>query len=223
MLNKKETAIKLRQAGQSYNEISKKLAVAKGTLSYWFKGLAGFDKIKEKNLRIAKQVWAANITAFNKKRAATAREKWLVDQKMAAKEITTISSQELLLIGTALYWAEGYKKGKWNVVFSNSDPMMNRLMIIFFTKICQIPKDKIKAQIQLHHQNQVAAALDYWPKIINLPLKQFLKPNIQISRRSKLRRGNTLPYGTLRIKIDNVKLLNKIKGWIIGLEDNIGV
>jgi hypothetical protein len=141
-------------------------------------------------------------------------------QQVAECKINKLTKKDLLLIGTALYWAEGYKRGKWSIIFSNADPQMHKLMIKFFTSICQVPIEKIKAQIQIHHNIKPDAALAYWSKTIGLPTKQFSKPTYQLSKSSKLKRNNNLPYGTLRIRINNVELVNKIKGWIVGLTKN---
>lgn len=214
---KKEEAIKLRMAGQSYNEISKKLNVPKGTLSYWFKDLAVSEDIKRKNISAAKRKWSKSITDYNKKRSKIARRRWAQEQTEAAVDIKPFSLNDLKLVGAALYWAEGYKRGNWNVIFSNADPRMHKLMMKFFIKICGVPIDKIKAQVQTHHNVSVPVALKYWSGVIGLPMRQFLKTNISISKSSKFKRGNRLPFGTLRIKIDDVRLVNRIKGWIIGL------
>ena len=90
----KQLAIKLRLFGSSYNEISKKLSIPKGTLSYWFKDIAMSNKIKESNISSAKEVWAKNISAYNKLRSIKVREKW--------GDIQVISIMGLLLLCSSL-------------------------------------------------------------------------------------------------------------------------
>ena len=221
MRKDKKQAIKLRQSGYSYNEISKKLKIPKSTLSGWFSRVNNLRTITKRNIEKAKKRWAANIIAYNKHRAKLAHKAWRETQNEAIQEIKKLSKQDLKLVGSALYWAEGYKRGKWNVIFCNSDPSMIRLMMKFFQKICKIPISKIKVQIQLYPNISVKSATNYWSGVTKLSFKQFLKPICQISRSSKLKRKNTLPFGTLRIKINDVKLVNKIKGWISGLHKNI--
>jgi hypothetical protein len=193
------------------------LGVAKGTLSYWFKGDKRLSLIKQKLIDKAKRQWAKNITLYNKKRSLLARQKWIETQKIAEQEIGIISKNKLLLIGTALYWSEGYKRGNWSVVFVNADPLMNQLMMRYFREICGVAEDKIRAQVQVHNNISYRKSLDYWSKIIHLPKVRFYRPMIVENKASKLRRRNNLPYGTLRIKINDVNLLNRIKGWINGL------
>jgi len=219
-MNKKEQAEKLRLEGFSYNEINKKLGIPKSTLSFWLRDLKGSDKIKLNNVNKAKKKWAKNITAYNKKRSVEARKRWLVIQKDSSNKVTKISKKELFLIGVALYWAEGYKKGNWNVIFSNADARMNQIMMRFFLEICKIPKEKIKANIQIHKENQIKKSLIYWSKIINLPKKQFNKTVIVNSKSSKMKVKEELTYGTLQIRVNSVELVNKMKGWIEGMAIN---
>jgi Mn-dependent DtxR family transcriptional regulator len=217
MRKNKVQAISLRKTGLSYNQIAKRLKIPKSTLSGWLKDIQESKVIKGKNIDKAKKKWAENIVAYNKRRSEIARVEWGKIQNLSSKEIGKISRREMKLVGSALYWAEGYKRGNWNLVFCNSDPNMLRLMIIFFVKICGVPPQKMKAQVQIHHNISAQSATKYWSKILKLPPNQFLKPIYQVSRSSKLKRRNNLPFGTLRIKINDVKLVNKIKGWINGL------
>lgn len=217
----KGAASELRQKGHSYNQISQRLNIPKSTLSYWFKNLNDSQKIKFLNISKAKVIWAKNITAYNKQRATLCRIKWLNTQKGSEKEVGKLSNRELCLIGAALYWAEGFKKTNWNVVFCNSDPHMIRLMLKFFKNICDVKKDKLRAQIQVHPNVSVKIATTYWANITRIPANQFSKPILQVSKSSKNKRGNTLPYGTLRLRVNDVHLINRIKGWIVGLGKSI--
>lgn len=219
-MTKKEEAIKLRLLGKSYNEIVDVVGVSKGTLSYWFKNNNKLDKIKTQNISKAKKQWALNITKYNKERSKRCRLKWETDQLSAKKDIKTINNKELLILGTALYWAEGYKRGNWNVIFCNSDPNMNKIMMKYFTTICKVSKSKIKAQIHIHNDNDYPQALSYWSKTLSLPKQQFQRPLTLLSKSSKGKMPHRLPYGTLRIRINDVELLNKIKGWILALANH---
>lgn len=213
----KEEAIKLRIKGISYNEISRQLGIPKSTLSGWFKKLRSSKQVRLENISRAKRIWAKNIIVYNKQRSVDSRKRWEQIQQKHIKEIGQLSSRELLLVGAALYWAEGYKKSNWNLVFCNSDPLMIVLIMKFFLKICEVPMDKIKGQIQIHRNISPEQSLNYWARISGIPKTQFTKPIYQLTKSSKSIRGNTLPYGTFRILINDVVLVNKIKGWISGL------
>ena len=74
----KDRAIQMRMRGLSYNVISKKLQIAKSTLSYWFHNDHTSSKIKEENITKAKQQWAKNIRSYNILRAKKALSSVLV-------------------------------------------------------------------------------------------------------------------------------------------------
>jgi len=218
-IKNKEKAILLRQQGKSYNEIARFLCVSKSTLSLWLRNIQMPAEVKKKLWDKTRKKWASNITKFNKQRAKIAKEKAGTIQKSTSKDIKKISKRELLLIGAALYWAEGYKKSRWSVVFSNSDSLMIRLIMRFFREICKIEENKFFATVQIHPNTTSQKSINYWSKITKLPKKQFRKTYSRLTPSSKRKRAiNILPYGTLRISISDVKTINKIKGWIMGLE-----
>ena len=90
-LKEKELAIKLRRRGLSYNEILRKVPVAKSSLSLWLKsvGLAKKQKqrLTKKKLAAARRGWEARR---NKRLVSTT----LIKDKARA-EIKNISKREL--------------------------------------------------------------------------------------------------------------------------------
>lgn len=221
MKQDKIRAIKLRKQGKSYNDINRLIGVPKSTLSYWLKDVKLSKKVENSIIKKARRKWAKNITEYNIKRAKIARKNRLKMQDSASKEISKLSKKDLKLIGTALYWAEGYKKTNWQVLFCNSDPEMVKIMIRFFREICKIDKNKFRPNVQIHLNISENTAKKYWSKIVNLPVNSF-KTTLYQSKASKGRRPkNSLPYGTFRLGINDVKLVNKIKGWITGLYKNV--
>lgn len=215
---KKEKAIQLRKAGLTYNQISRNLKVPKSTLCSWFKLLSFNDKIKKENYSKAQLKWAATLIKYNKDRAQILQDKSISEQLVAEKEIKRIDYDRLKIIGICLYWAEGYKKGRWGVVFSNSDPNMIKVMMKFFLSVCLVDKNKIKGQVQIHKNITTKEANKYWCKVSGITIGNIRKVQTVISSSSKGKRKiNTLPYGTFRIIINDVKTVNLIKGWINGL------
>lgn len=219
MRKDKQRAISLRRQGKSYNEIVKILTISKSTLSLWLRDIKMPAEIKQKFWNETRKKWAQNITKFNKERAVIAREKAQQIQDLASKDIGKISRRELFLVGIALYWAEGHKKSRWQLDFSNSDPLMMKLMMRFFREIYNVKEDKFFATAQIHPNVTPQKAVNYWSKITKIPKKQFLKTYTRITPSSKRKRAfNTLPYGTLRVSVSSVEMTNKMKGWISGLE-----
>jgi len=222
MRQDKQKAILLRKRGKSYNEIVKILDISKSTLSLWLRNIKMPSDIKKRFWNKTRKKWAKSITKFNKERAKIAKQKAQKIQDLTSRNIKRVSKRELLLIGSALYWAEGYKKSRWVVVFSNSDPLMIKLIMKFFREICQIKEDRFRAMVQIHPNTTSQKSINYWSKITKIPKKQFQKTYSKLTPSSKRKRAiNILPYGTLRISISDVETINKIKGWIKGLESSI--
>ena len=108
----KQLAIELRLKGKTYNEINETLGVAKSTLSGWLRNVKLSKKIESELLNKKQRSWRKTIIVFNKKRAEKIRAKSKTDQEKWSQEIKNLTEKELKLVGTALYWAEGYKKNK---------------------------------------------------------------------------------------------------------------
>lgn len=143
-------------------------------------------------------------------------------EKKSSKEIKKLSFSDLKLIGSALYWAEGGTKNRNRLQFSNSNPLMIKVAMRFFRKVCCAPDNKIKALIHIYPGMNYKKALDFWRKITKLPKNNFYPPRIQISRASKKKRPrNTLPCGTIHLTILDTKLACMVKGWIIGMAKNL--
>ncbi len=165
MRTDKGLAISLRKRGKSYNQITDILKVPKSTLSLWLRNIKMPPGVEKKLWDKTRKKWARSITEFNKKRGEAARQRAKKAQEDAAKDIRPLSRKELLLVGAALYWAEGYKKTRWVLQFSNSDPEMVKLMMRFFKEVCGIPKGKIKAAVQIHPNVTSEKAINYWSRI----------------------------------------------------------
>ncbi len=220
----KKKAISLRKKGMSYNNIRKSLGIkSKGTLSYWFKNIEFSKKTKElleKNNRIAHEKGLFNANRDRKIKIDRENNDAYIN---GIKLINSISKNELLLIGTSLYWAEGTKSEKINPAlnFSNSDPLMVSVYMKFLREILKIPEIKIRAGIHIYPSIPENKARKFWSSITKLPEDRFYIIT-QISRASQGKRPfNTLPYGTIAIKINNRIQFYKIKGMIKGIVEKL--
>jgi len=142
-------------------------------------------------------------------------------RQIAVNEIKSLSKYELLLIGAALYWAEGYNRQNKipspYIGFGNSNPDMVVLFLRFLREVMQIPEEKLRPAVQIHHNIKPELAISFWVKITNIPKERF-RITHQTSRASKGKRPyNSLPYGTLKLNAHGRQNFFKIKGWIDGL------
>ncbi len=210
-------ARQLRRQGLSLRTIAQRVKCSKGTISLWIRDipLTGkqIEALKQSSDRgRAKAANHPNSPKFKWQKIRTE-----ISLK-AQKEIPSkLSSEALKLICSALYWAEGYKETTTLFVFANTDPDMIRLMMRFLISICHVPKDKFRGRVNIYPTLDIKSASSYWSKVSGIPIKQFHKPLLSVSRASKGKR-KTLPYGTFRIIISDVRLCSRVFGWIDGLK-----
>lgn len=205
-------AIKLREAGRSYNEIRKKINVSKGTLSMWLRDIALtpeqekriFVELRQKNAyRMAKanQVKRINIT----------RE--IVGK--AKKEAPELFKNPLFLSGLMLYWAEGDKSEiQERVKFTNSDPRMIKIIMRWFRETCKVPELKFRVCIYIHSLHARKNIEKYWSEVTGISTDQFYKT--QIKETTLRQRRNVLYEGTCAITVSDKNLFRRIKGWKLG-------
>lgn len=227
MRKDKEKAIALRLSGKSYNEITSSLGVPKSTLSGWFCGLVLSSEARE---RIQQRVHSGALRGLLKRNA---NQTHLAVQRMreiraeSQREIKSLSQRELQLIGIALYWAEGYKRPQirhgrdvtyHSVSLTNSDPRIIQAFLRFLREVCNVPNEKIKADIRIYEHMNSKELLTFWQKITKLPKENFGKMYYGISRSSLRKRPfNRLPHGTILIRVNSTNLFHRIIGWIEGL------
>ena len=217
----RQEATQLRLAGKSYNEIAKTLDVSKGSLSIWFKNLEltpTAKKLLEDKMRFA---YRHGLFENNRRRTEAIKAENQKIRELSSNEIDSLSKYELLLIGTALYWAEGYNRQDKipspSISFGNSNPDMVVLFLRFLREIMLIPEEKLRPFVQIHRNIKGESAVKFWAQICNIPKERF-RITHQISRASKGKRPyNSLPYGTLKLNVNGRQNFFKIKGWIDGL------
>ena len=174
-----------------------------------------------KENREIKKRYIDNLRAALRRRSLKIKAVELNEQKKFAREIHAIDTHALFWIGLGLYWGEGAKTERWRAVFYNSDPVINKVMMRFFREICNIPDDDIRIQLILHKHVSEKTARAFWAKELDLPKSSFYKASFAESRASKRKRSShRLPYGTIQISVRGKRIANKIKGWLLGLENN---
>lgn len=223
MRSDKNKAIKLRKLGNSYQQISSVLKVPKSTLSYWLKDIeiSQTAKLKIQSRRCSTGI--AKLIERNKEQSFLAEQKHKEIEKMGEEEAQKLYSDQLFILGTSLYWAEGYKQGaygsKWKSIdFANSDPEMIKIMVKFFLKFLKIKKSDIKIQIMIHDSENIDKAINFWHNITRVPKNNFIKTSCSIRKTSAKKIKRKLEHGTIHLRINNVKQFFRLIGWIKGLK-----
>lgn len=223
--SQKIKAIKLREEGMSYSEILKIVHVAKSTLSMWLKSVnlskPQQQRLTEKKLAAGKRGGAARKEA----RINTTRD--IVNR--SEKEIGTVTKRELFLIGAVLYWAEGTKEKETTpgsgIQFTNSDPKMLRIFLLWLRNVCMVAEERIHFQIYLHETSagRVREVVTYWTR--NLGISEDRLGTVYF-KKNKLatKRKNTgeLYFGLIKIKVrQSSVLVRSIVGWANGISSSL--
>lgn len=210
---------KLRRKGYTFREILKKLPfLSKSTISEWVRDIQ-LTPAQEKRILQKQLKGRTGLMKYNKKKHQEAVENAQRIIAKAKREIDKITERDLMIAGAALYWAEGYKKGRNTIQFPNSDPKVITLMMRFFREICQIPESKFRCGLTLHPGLNKQEALNFWSSLTNIPLAQFYKVYTKPPKSSTRKMHNILYKGTLAIKIYDTNNLWKIKGFIAALSE----
>ncbi len=225
---KREQALKLRLGGKSYTEIQRAIGVSKSTLSGWLAQVILSAKLKQEIEARARPKSLAGLLKHNRGQTIKAKSRMLETRRQAAIEIKMLTQKDLLLIGAALYWAEGYKRSKIKndkeitnhpVSLTNSDPKLVQIFLRFLREYCRVPEESIRADIRIYEHQNAEYLLDYWSSITRIRKEKFGKLYYGISKSSMGKRPfNRLPYGTIQIRVNNTPLFHQIMGWIAGIE-----
>lgn len=221
----KAKAIALRKEGKTYSDILRAIPVAKSTLGIWLKD-AKLSIPEKQRFTLAKKL--ASLRGGQAKRKQRIEKQDSIISR-ANLEIKGISDRELFLIGVIMYWAEGAKEKEYHpgsqLQFSNMDPKMIQIFLIWLKKVCKIDKNMIIFNIFLHktHKHRVEEIRQYWSKVTGFPVNNFStvywkKNNIKTNRKNVGEKYN----GVLKIKVKRSSdLVRKIAGWSKGIFEKV--
>lgn len=221
----KEKAITLRKEGKTYSDILRAISVAKSTLGIWLKD-AKLSIPEKQRFTLAKKL--ASLRGGQAKRKQRIEKQDSIISR-ANLEIKGISDRELFLIGVIMYWAEGAKEKEYHpgsqLQFSNMDPKMIQIFLIWLKKVCKIDKNMIIFNIFLHktHKHRVEEIRQYWSKVTGFPVNNFStvywkKNKIKTNRKNVGEKYN----GVLKIKVKRSSdLVRRIAGWSEGIFEKV--
>lgn len=209
-------AIRMRKRGCTYRQILNEVGVSKSTISGWLRDIELTSRQKEKLLQGREISRYAGAKAQQRKRIERTEE----IMSNARKELPSLSKNEIFLPGLMLYWAEGAKSNE-TIKFSNSDPLMIKLMMRWFRDICDVPEEKFRIALHIHELLSRKNAEEYWSKITGVPLNQFQKTFVKPT--SLGQRKNILYNGTCIICVFDKSLFRRMHGWKAGFLEKISI
>ena len=217
----RERAIKLRKQGNSYSEILKKVKVSRSSLSEWLR------HIKITNLQIerlrSKNAVARKLGSIALKQNRINKSKKIIEESKS--EVKSINKNDLKLIGATLYCAEGSKQSEYEpsreLVFTNSDPKMIKIYLLWLDKCLFIKQEDIKFEIYIHetYKKTPNQLMKYWSDVTKFSSHFFKKIYLKKNKVRSLRKNKGISYhGVLRITVRKSTDLNRrIMGLIEGI------
>lgn len=182
----KENAVSLRRNGLSVPEIARELGIAKSTAWLITKDISWelTPDRAERNAMAARASWRERNSAAT---IAEQREKfgW-------TRRVGDISDRELLLVGAAIYWAEGAKSKPWrrneNLIFTNSDPLMISLFLRWLD-LLDVSHERRTFRLQIHETADVDTALRFWSDLTGVPAEAFMRTTLKRHKPKTTRRN----------------------------------
>lgn len=217
----RKKAIALRKLGYSYHQVLAHVPVAKSTLSLWLRSVGLSRQQKQ---RLTKRRRAAG------RRGAQKRLQQRLDitkrlQQNAKKHIGEyLSKRELLLIGAALYWAEGTKEQEARpgsgVQFTNSDPVMVKFFLRWLRVIFAVPRKSIYFELYVHESNakSVRAIQQFWAATLNYDVSHFACVYYKKNARSAKPHARQNYQGVVKVRVRaSSHLVRTMQGWVQGM------
>jgi len=195
-------ARELRRIGISVKSIAKQLHVAKSTASLWVRDIVlsveQLEQLRQQGIKGGER--GRLLGTLRQKNDRLQRIK--IGEENGKMLVGNLSTRELLLIGSALYWAEGTKK-KREIAFCNSDPCLILVMMQWLHTCFAVAKDRFYCSVGINeiHKQRELIVKEYWSKITGIPLSQFRKTSFKKVKNNKVYDNFNDHYGTLTVKI----------------------
>lgn len=118
------------------------------------------------------------------------------------------NEEQLKIIASMLYWAEGVKRKSGFVDFVNSNTNMIQLFLKSLRKVYRIDESKLRVLLYCYKNQNPQDLIKYWSKTLNISQDQFTKPYIRENYDPK--NIGRMKYGVIHLRYHDKKLLLKI-------------
>jgi|SRR3989344_4722688 len=216
----RQKAISLRERGKTLREIGTALGISSSTAHLWTRQVRLNDLQKQ-------AIWERHRQAFQEGRRKVAMRQKQEREKEKAKYkerggdmIGLISKRELMLIGAALYWSEGFKRDS-RLGFANSDPNMIKFFLRWLFEVGEVSREDVRLRVGLNisYKDRVSEIEKKWSILTGMPVGHFQKPFFQKVQWKKTYKNRGEYLGVLRVRVNGQrKLFLTIKGMLEGLQ-----
>ena len=201
-----------RYDGLSIKEIAGHLGVSVSSVSLWVRDIALTPEQREV-LERRNPIRNGQLrgSASNAARCRAVRLEAQAHGRARARHADPLHAE-----GCMLYWAEG-AKARNQVMLANADPDL-LLVFVRFLRCCYgVEKDRIALSVNCFVDNglTVREIEQWWLARLELPVTCLRTPVVnRPSSASRRLKGNTLPYGTARVRVSSTFVVQSIYGAI---------
>ncbi|MEV5603304.1 hypothetical protein AB0L33_17880 [Streptomyces sp. NPDC052299] len=212
-------ARELRLEGKTYDQIQLELGCSKGSISLWVRDLPKPVRSRsavEQAQLAGRMRWDHELAVRDAERQRTKAE--------ARSEIDALTDRELLLLGVALYWAEGSKDKPYarreNVMFINSDPNVIQVYRAWL-RLLGVTPDRLGYRVTIHESADVEGAERYWADLVGIDVADLQKTTLKKHNPKTVRKNTGDAYrGCLVLRVSQgAELYRRIEGWWSGIAD----
>ncbi|OIV38868.1 hypothetical protein BIV57_03795 [Mangrovactinospora gilvigrisea] len=213
----RERARELRLAGRTYPQIAAELGVSKSSVSLWVRDLP-HPTVTPEGLEQRRQAIQANWDEVNRIRDI---ERQRVKRE-AASEVGALTDRELMLIGAALYWAEGAKDKPYRrferLVFINSDPDVIDVHLRWL-ELMGVAREDRRFRVSIHERADVAGAERFWAERVGVRVEDLNKTNLKKHNPTTARKNTGEHYrGCLTVSVVQSRdRYRRMEGWWYGI------
>jgi transposase len=199
-------AREMRLAGASYNEIKAELHVSSSSVSLWVRDLPAPPGLRER----AAHAHRMNGARWNRERDRREAERVQVKQA-AADVVGALSDRELMLVGAALYWAEGAKDKPWarreKIALINSDASVLQLFLRWLD-LMGVAEERRGYRLSIHETADLDVAHGYWSEVLGVSRDRFARPTLKHHQPKTIRHNTGGDYhGCLVVSVRQSRVL----------------
>jgi hypothetical protein len=160
-VKEQEQARALRAQNRTLADIAQILGVSKSSVSLWVRDVPFTPTLRlrgpHRRPHPAHEAKLRQIEELNRVRL---------------ERIGTLSDEEFLVAGLALYAGEGAKRDG-TVQFANTDPAMIRFFCAWLRQFFDVDASRLRARVYLHEGLDLERAEMFWSTLTGVPRRQF--------------------------------------------------
>lgn len=213
-------ARQLRGEGMTITEIAEITGASKGSISPWIRDIKIPQRVEHLRREHMQSLRGKGADAMHAK--AVRRSALAVEEARAS--VGALSDRELLLVGAALYWAEGSKDKPWRrsgaVILINSDVTVIRVFLSWLA-LLGIPISAIDFRLSIHESADVMEQEHWWSEALDVHDVVFKRATLKRHNPKTVRHNvGDFYHGCLIIRVARSRALyDAIDGWWQGIAE----